>query len=194
MNASALLATITLSLAATASHAFPIATPGTEGSSVVVASTGHVFATYQGNSAAYSNDLLLNNNLIFNNHTTPVGTTVDLGEFSAGIELIFELFVRNTGNSFFTGPSSRNADTYAHARVQSDWLPSETLVSFEDLFNGPFEFNDLSFSFTNTVGAAEPPSSSIPESSTALLLMVSGISFLIARKSFYRSNSQSPKI
>ena len=29
-------------------------------------------------------------------------------------------------------------------------MPNETLVSFEDLFNGAFIYNDLSFSFTNT--------------------------------------------
>jgi hypothetical protein len=39
--------------------AFPIAKPGTEGLEVVVSGTGPVVATYQGNSASFSNDLYL---------------------------------------------------------------------------------------------------------------------------------------
>jgi hypothetical protein len=38
--------------------------------------------------------------------------------------------------------------------VQADWQVNESLVSFEDLFNGPFVFNDLSFSFTSTTALA----------------------------------------
>ena len=30
-------------------------------------------------------------------------------------------------------------------------------MSFEDLFNGPFDYNDLSFSFTNTQGSVPDP-------------------------------------
>ena len=61
----------------------------------------------------------------------------------------------NTGNNFFTGPAVRNPDKSFHARVQTSGLPSpefaanESLVSFEDLLGGPFNFNDLGFSFTN---------------------------------------------
>ena len=65
-----------------AANAFPIASSG-EGASVVVSGTGSILATYQGNSAAYSNDLYLmldaagdpgddgivgNDLFIFNNH------------------------------------------------------------------------------------------------------------------------------
>jgi hypothetical protein len=156
-----------LLLFAVAANAFPIAASGA-GQKVFVSSTDHVIATYLGNSAAYSNDLLLNGSFIFNNHTTPVGTTADLGSFAVGTELIFELFVHDTGNSFFTGPASRNPDSHEHARVQADWAPGTTLVSFEDLFNGPFEFNDLSFSFTNTTSG----STSVPEPNPLLLMLV----------------------
>lgn len=162
-----------LVLFAMTAHAFPIAAPGTEGLKVIVSGTDHVIATYEGNSAAYSNDLLLNGVFIFNNHTTPVGTTVDLGSFAPGTELVFQLHVNNTGYDFYTGPDSRNPDSHAHARVQADWEPGTTLVSFEDLFNGPFEYNDLSFSFTNTTSSATP----VPEPS-ALLLMLAGIGLI----------------
>ena len=162
-----------LVLFAMTAHAFPIAPPGTEGLKVIVSGTDHVIATYEGNSAAYSNDLLLNGVFIFNNHTTPVGTSVDLGSFAPGTELVFQLHVNNTGYDFYTGPDSRNPDSHAHARVQADWEPGTTLVSFEDLFNGPFEYNDLSFSFTNTTSSATP----VPEPSP-LLLMLAGIGLI----------------
>jgi hypothetical protein len=83
-------------------------------------------------------------------------------------------------NDFFTGPASRNPDGHTHARVQTDWAPGVTLVSFEDLFNGPFDYNDLSFSFTNTAGNPEPPGSTVPEPSTLLLLVGSGLTGLAA--------------
>jgi len=145
--------------------AFPIAAPGTECLKLVVSSTDPIIATYQGNSAAYSNDLYLvldahgqpgddgnpgNDLFLFNNHASQVGSTVDLGSYPVGTELIFRLFVNDTGYSYATGPASRNPDGHCHARAQAGWSPGETLVSFEDLFDGPFEYNDLSFSFTNT--------------------------------------------
>ncbi|RCU51088.1 MULTISPECIES: PEP-CTERM sorting domain-containing protein [Corallincola] len=144
--------------------AFPIADTG-DGLKVIVGETGSVVATYLGNSADYSNDLYLmlddfgnpgddgdlsNDMFIFNNHTSPVNSTVDLGIFNAGAELIFRLFVNDTGFNYFTGPEDRNPDNRFHARVEQDWQPDETLVSFEDLYGGPFDFNDLSFAFTNT--------------------------------------------
>jgi hypothetical protein len=160
-----------LTLFAVAANAFPIAAPGTEGLKVIANGNNHVIATYEGNSAAYSNDLLLNGVLIFNNHTTPVGTTADLGSFAVGTELVFSLFVHDTGNTYFTGPDARNPDGHAHARVQANWAPGTTLVSFEDLFNGPFDYNDLSFSFTNTTSSGGTP---VPEPN-ALLLMLLGL-------------------
>lgn len=157
-----------------ASQATFIAAPGTEGLSIIVSGTNNVIATYRGNSASFSNDLFLVDGFapavdlfIFNNHANSIGDTVDLGSFSIGTELIFRLFVNNTGNNFFTGPASRNPDNSAHARVQTSGLPSpefapnESLVSFEDLFNGPFDYNDLGFSFTNVRNTPTPPS--VPE-------------------------------
>jgi len=162
-----------------AANAFPIAAAGTEGLKVLVAGSP-IIATYQGNSAAYSNDLYLmldgsgnssddgilgNDLFVFNNHASAVGSTVNLGSFALGTELMFRLFVNNTSDNFYTGPAIRNADGSAHARVQENWLPNETLVSFEDLFNGPFDYNDLSFSFTNTATSA----TAIPEPASLAL-------------------------
>lgn len=169
--------------------AFPIAPLGTEGFVVIVAGPDPIVATYEGNSASYSNDLYLaldaggspgddgntaNDLFIFNNHTSPVGSTANLGSFTAGTELIFRLHVNDTGYDYFTGPASRNPDNKFHARVQTDFLPSTTLVSFEDLYDTPEfpgGFNDLSFSFVNTVGRSTPPGA-VPEASTVIPAVV----------------------
>jgi hypothetical protein len=150
-----------------ACFAFPIAAPGTEGLEVLAGGGGDVVATYQGNSASYSNDLYLitddgidgNDIFVFNNHGSAVGSTLNLGAFAAGTALRFRLHVNNTGNDFFTGAASRNADGAFHARVQQNWAANTTLVSFEDLMGGPYDFNDLSFSFTNTATSIPEPAS-----------------------------------
>lgn len=155
--------------ASTSAYAFPIAAPGTEGFLVIAGGGGDIIAKYEGNSAAYSNDLYLvnTNQFVFNNHGNNPGDTVNLGAFAAGTELIFRLHVNNTGFNYFTGPASRNPDNNFHARVEDNWAPNTTLVSFEDLFNGPFDFNDLSFSFTNTRG--QP---AVPEPGTWAMMLV----------------------
>jgi len=187
-------------LAASAALAFPIAPFGTEGVAVTVTSTEAIVATYQGNSASYSDDLYLaldglgnpgddgdlsNDLFLFNNHASAEGSNVALGSFAIGTTLVFRLHVNDTGDDFYTGPAIRNADGRAHARVQSEWLPNEALVSFEDLFGTPEYpdgFNDLSFSFTNTRGGS-PRDVDVPEPATlALIGLALGAAALKRRK------------
>ena|SRR5689334_13601362 len=151
------------------------------GGSIIVRGTDPVIATYQGNSASFSDDLYLEtasgSTFIFNNHASPVGSTANLGSFAVGTELIFRLHVNNTNEDWFSGPAIRNSDGKAHARVTDDWQPNESLVEFEDLrgtpaddHNGPF--NDLVFSFTNT-------GTVVPEPQT-YALFAAGVLMLLA--------------
>ncbi|MCL2162434.1 MAG: PEP-CTERM sorting domain-containing protein [Betaproteobacteria bacterium] len=177
----AFVAAIAVTVATTV-QALTIAAEGTEGFSVI-ANGGEVFATYQGSSAGYNNDLYFNGTFIFNNYGTAEGTTVSLGSFDAGAELVFELRVLTTGYTFFSGPALRNPDGQAHARVETDWTtPGTTLVSFEDLFNGAFVFNDLSFSLSNTSGT---PTTPIPEPQT-YALMLAGLAVIKAMTRYRR--------
>lgn len=131
----------------------PIANSGTVGMKIIVTSTDNVLATYLGNSAMYSNDLYLGDRLIFNNQDTVAPTTIDLGSFAVGTELVFTMKVAQTGDVFSSGDGSRNSDKLAHARVQQDWQGGASLVSFEDLLGNPEGlngYNDMSFSLTHT--------------------------------------------
>ena len=180
MTILAKLAAVAFSIASMSTYAIPVASTGA-GRSVIVANTGNVFATYMGSYAHYTDVLYLGDVLLFNNHTTPIGRVIDLGSFAAGTELIFRLGVTNTGIDFFTGDGSRNPDAKAHARVQSDYLVSGTsLVSFEDMVRGDFDFNDFNFTFTNTFAA--DTRNSVPEPGSLALLAVGLVGMAAIRK------------
>jgi hypothetical protein len=177
-----------------AAQAFAIAAPGTEGLDVVVGNGGGVVtATFQGNSGSFSNDLYLmldnfgnsvddgntaNDLFVFNNQSATIGDTLALGTFADGQILKFRLFVNNTGDTFFTGAASLNPDNVAHARVEQNWLPNTALVSFEDLNGGPYDYNDLSFSFT----PARSSATSVPEPFTVIGTLVGGTAAVRMRK------------
>lgn len=138
-----------------------------EGGRIVVTGSEDIIATYLGNTASFDNDLYLESppnsiGRIFANHGDPIGAIKNLGSFPIGTELIFRLHVNNTGEDFFSGPAVGNPDNHTHARVTYDFGPDTTLVEFEDLLNGPFDYNDLSFSFSNT---------NLPEPTAAMALL-----------------------
>ncbi len=168
--------------------AFPIASPGTEGIGAVTHGNTEVFATYLGSASDYSDRLYLeldasgapgmdgnfaNDLFLFANQGFAPGYTRSLGNLAMHTPLTFRLQVVNTGRNYFTGPGTLNPDRAPHARVQENWQPEVTLVSFEDAFNGPFSFNDFSFSFTNTYIAPPPPPppppGAVPEPSALFL-------------------------
>ena len=159
----ALVGTVALvALLATPAHAVPIL------EQTLIATGGDVVVTFVSNDAGFMSELYLDgqsgdqSGAIFNNFTTPTGTIVNLGSFTAGTELIFTLLVKQTGDLFFTGDASRNEDGVVHARLQD--AGDHVLVGFEDLFGGgDLDFNDLVFSFTDVVTAGTSGSDGIGE-------------------------------
>ena len=175
------IAIAVLGLVLPVAHAAPIL-----GGSVVVQNDGEVIAKFLGHTAGYSNDLYLSSpsnsiGLIFNNHATAVGTTMSLGTFAAGTELIFQIYVQNTGYSFFSGPAWRNPDNLAHAMVNDEYSLTETYVGFEDLYGGgDQDYDDLNFSFTNVKGTNQPPTPSVPDSGATAMLCAGALLGLAA--------------
>jgi len=176
-----------LACLASASNAALVVDSTTIGKSVIVSSTNDVIATFESADAGYTSELSLEGRpgIIFRNNDLanyPIGTTVNLGSFAVGTELIFKLYVTNEGRSYFSGPGSRNPDDAAHAAVNTDG--GLTFVGFEDIYGASDDFNDLVFSFSNTIAAAAP---GVPEpASWAMMIagfgMVGGALRARARK------------
>lgn len=175
--------------------AFPPAVPmDLSRSTAIVTEAERMTLTYEGTAATYSSDLYLmldsfgnvgddgvltNDLFLFNNHSSEVGSTFDIGRVIAGSELLFRLYVHDTGYNFYSGPRTRNFDRRVHAMFEPEWKPGTSLVSFEDLYCTPqygLGYNDLSFSFRNhgTSRAGE-----VPEPNTTSLLLV-GVVGMIA--------------
>ncbi len=80
-----------------------------------------------------------------------VGTVVNLGSFTAGVELVFGIYVRDTGDTFRMGPASRNPDGIEHAGVDNT-APGVAIVGFEDLLGGgDLDYDDNVFKFTGGI-------------------------------------------
>ena len=139
----------------------------------IFATGGDVTLTFLGYEAGYKNTLNLTSpdsvTDIFVNKTTPVGTTFDLGSFAAGTELVFSIFVSNTGLTFFTGPGASNPDGVGHADVVFSGL-DEATVGFEDLHASVSDndYNDLIFGLSG-VGATPRTTPPVPEPSEWLM-------------------------
>ena len=150
------------------------------GGKIVVKDTGTVSATFMGSDAGYNDVIYFENGgstKLFSGHSTPVGTTIDLGTFAAGTVLNFRMHVDNTGNDFYMGAPSANFDNVFHAAVTLDNHGS-AIVGFEDLEGGgDRDYNDIQFKISNV--AAAP----VPEPETyAMLLGGLGLMGLLARR------------
>ena len=171
----------TLALAAAATFASGQALAAL-GDDIIVAADGNVIVTFIGTSASHESALRLGlgGTDFFDNKTTPVGSTIDLGSFSAGTTLDIVLHVLTTGNFFHTGPAGGNPDGVAHANVVYNYLgtPGLTFVGFEDIFGGgDFDYNDLEFTFTN-IGTPVPE----PETYALMLAGLGALAWMGRRR------------
>lgn len=105
----------------------------------------------------------------------PSGVTVDITSLItgnglvAGDELIFGIYVRNTGTTYFMGGAGRNPDGVLHAAV--DLVSSNPFVianvGFEDLYGGgDQDYDDNVFQFRGSIQITPEP---VPEPATLLL-------------------------
>ena len=155
-------------------------------SAELIASGGEVIIYFAGQTAGFDSVLNLieptgfSGNPFFQNHTTPVGTSLSLGSYASGTTLRFRLDVTTSGQSFFSGPGSGNPDGIVHVG-HAQWAADATIpvngvfVGFEDLFGGgDMDFDDNNFVFTNVTSRAAP---SVPEPAS-MVLIGSGLLFL----------------
>lgn len=118
----------------------------------------------------------------FENHSTPAGTTIDLGSYAAGTEIEFGIYVLNTGNTWFDGPGSRNADGVVHAYMLNNYEGQSglTYVGFEDLAYPGGDFNYMDEVYTFEGAAASPTPPAVPDMPGTFALMGVGLSGLAA--------------
>ena len=105
-----------------------------------------VFATYLYTGAGYTNELWLQSPHLIHiatGHETPEDTVVSLGNLSAGQELFFKMYVRDTDHHYYSGPAHRNPDNRIHAAI-SYLGDCAWMVGFEDMYNGgDQDFDDI---------------------------------------------------
>jgi hypothetical protein len=126
--------------------------------------------------------------LFQNNAGVPTPREIKIDHnFAVGEEVLFKLFVQNTGETWYTGAASRNADNYAHFATQvfNEVTPNATytvLGGFEDLpGGGDRDHNDLMFEFSNvsTIPVTATPE---PASMTLVATGIAGLGWVRKRR------------
>ncbi|MFN0024609.1 MAG: VPLPA-CTERM sorting domain-containing protein [Parvularculaceae bacterium] len=142
-----LTATANAAVISSAGAADAIGTPA----NTLISSFGNSLRlTFVGKDASFTNDLSLvfGDQFVFNNRVDE-GTSVTINGPAAGMEILFSLFVNNTGEEWFSGASANNTDGFVHAVITS--LGNGVFrVGFEDRNiatrrPGEPDFNDLIF-------------------------------------------------
>ncbi len=170
LTKSRLLATFSLAVGLLAIPAF--AQAGTIGGNLVVQDDGDVNITFAGSNAGYTSTLYLGDTALFSTNSAE-GSTISLGNFTAGTVLDFRLEVENTGQTFFTGIGANNIDGVAHTMTEeTDY--GTTMMGWEDILGGgDQDYNDLVFEFSNTTTSGNTAQGKLianPEPSTIVLL------------------------
>lgn len=111
----------------------------------------------------------LTTSAVFGWNHADLGTTYTynpgLNGYAIGDELVFGIYVQDTGTTFFIGDAARNPDNLIHASVDGNAGSFDYLVGFEDLFGGgDLDYDDNVFGFKGGV------TSSIPEPTPTALL------------------------
>jgi hypothetical protein len=140
-----LLATLHAAPAAAQAPSFPACVTTAQPGQIPAAriysldSNAQVWAKFCGGTAGYTSDTYVQGDpnpvYIGTGNVTPSGTIVDLGLFTSGSELVFFIYVRNTGYTYYTGPGSRNPDGIVHAAIE-DLGNGFWRIGFEDLYGG----------------------------------------------------------
>ena len=166
---SRMLATFSLAAGLLAIPAF--AQAGSIGGDLIVQNDGNVNITFAGSNAGYTSTLYLGDTALFSTNSAE-GSTISLGNFSAGTVLDFRLEVENTGQTFFTGIGANNIDGVAH--TMSTENDNGITVGWEDqMGGGDKDYNDLVFEFSNTTTSGNTAQGKLianPEPSTIVLL------------------------
>lgn len=90
------------------------------------------------------------------------GRVTNIGRLPEGVEIVFLMVVRETGDNFYSGRFDRNPDRIPHADVECVEYGKYN-VSFEDLLGGgDRSYNDLRFQ-VRTEPACDPDSDAPPE-------------------------------
>ncbi len=156
--------------------------------SFTATSTGPITAYFYGQSAAYGSSLgLLINGVStgivgLQNHNTPQGTSIVLGNATAGDILTFQLGVSTSDPNgppplsyYLYSDPTLNSDSQEHT-LASAWaggpglIPAGTFVGFEDIIplnQSDLDYNDHQFVFTNV---------SVPDGGSTLAL--AGVSLM----------------
>ncbi|MCL6592061.1 MAG: carbohydrate binding domain-containing protein [Firmicutes bacterium] len=132
---------------------------------IVLSEDSDVKVQFHGGTAGYTSEVWAispQRQLLFIGNYSPSGQTINLGRFNAGTELIFGIYVRNTGYTYLTGPGSRNPDGQVHSAI---WDVGYQVwgIGFEDLYGGgDRDFDDIVLTITGSTICVLPPDNKMP--------------------------------